>query len=105
MAMTFDPAQASAVDMILKDVAGAEPARMFGMPCYKVKGKMVVGLYETGVVVKVGKAKAADLIRAGKTESFEPMPGRVWKDWVLLTGDIDEYSELIKEAVEAAKKA
>jgi TfoX/Sxy family transcriptional regulator of competence genes len=105
MAMKFNPEHETAMNDIMQDIDGAVPAKMFGMPCYKVNGKMAVGVYENGIVLKVGEKKAKDMTSSGAAQPFEPMPGRPWKEWVLLTGDFDKHKKLFKEAVELAKQA
>lgn len=105
MASKYDEKQEQALNNIMKDVKGAEPARMFGLPVYKVNGKMTVGVQEKGVIVKVGQKKAQEMISSGDAQVVEPLPGRPWKEWVMLSGDINKHSKLIKDAVDQAKKA
>lgn len=105
MPAKYDPKHEEALNSIMKGIKGAEAARMFGLPCYKVNGKMTVGLQEKGIIVKVGKKKADDLISKGEASVVEPLPGRPWKEWVLLTGDFEKHKKLFKDAVEAAKKS
>ncbi len=105
MATKYDPKQEEALNSVMKDVKGAEPAKMFGLPVYKVNGKMTVGVQEKGVIVKVGAKKASDMIGKGEAQKVEPLPGRPWKEWVLLSGDVSKHAKLIKDAVDAAKKA
>src|SRR5262245_23312 len=95
----FDPAHERVLHDMLRDVPGATPGKMFGFPAYKVNGKLAVGLYETGIVAKVGPARAKELAGKAGVSAFEPMPGRTWKDWVLLTGNFDEHRPLFEEAV------
>jgi hypothetical protein len=105
MPSKYDPKHEAALNNIMSDIKGAEPARMFGLPVYKVNGKMTIGLQEKGIIVKVGQKKADDMISKGEAQKVEPLPGRPWKDWVLLTGDFDKHKKLFKDAVESAKKA
>jgi len=95
----FDPAHEKVLHDMLRDVPGATPGKMFGFPAYKVNGKLAVGLYETGIVAKVGPARVQALVGKPGISAFEPMPGRTWKDWVLLTGSFDQHRALFEEAV------
>ena len=104
MAMKFDPKHETMLNDLMQDLPGAVPGKMFGMPCYKVNGKMVAGLYETGIVVKVGAKKTQDMTASGSAQAFEPMPGRAWKEWVLLTGDFEKHKALFKDAVSMAEQ-
>jgi hypothetical protein len=76
------------------------PGSMFGFPGYKVNGKLAVGLYKTGIIAKVGPDRTQELIGKEGIELFEPMPGRAWKDWVLLTGNFDQHRSIFDEAVQ-----
>jgi TfoX/Sxy family transcriptional regulator of competence genes len=105
MAMKFSPEHEAAMHDLMQDVDGAVPGKMFGMPCYKVNGKMAVGVFENGIVLKVGEKQAQAMTKSGAAQPFEPMPGRPWKEWVLLTGDFDKHKKLFKDAVELAKQS
>ncbi|MDE0610647.1 MAG: hypothetical protein OXH77_12155 [Anaerolineaceae bacterium] len=72
---------------------------MFGSPCYKVKGKMALGVFGDGIVLKLGETRSRALIESGSAQSFEPMPGRAWREWVLLTGGFEAAGPLLAEAV------
>lgn len=55
--------------------------QMFGHPCAFVNGNMFFGTFHQTVVVRVGEKRATDLAK-GKMRIFEPMPGRLWKQYV-----------------------
>lgn len=95
----YKPEYEAALHRILEDVAAARPGKMFGFPAYKVNGKLAAGVYETGIVLKVGPERAKALAGQPGVSAFEPMPGRVWKDWVLMTGNFDQHRALFEEAV------
>lgn len=77
----------------------AQPGKMFGSPCYKVNGKMALGVFGDGIVLKLGESRSRTLIEAGAAQAFEPMPGRAWREWVLLTDDFESAGALLAEAV------
>lgn len=95
----FDAKQAAALERVMKDIPGAKAGKMFGMPGYKVNGKLAVGMFYDRVVVKVGAARAKLLIDGGAAQPFEPQEGRVWKDWVQVGGDLEQHRALLEEAV------
>ncbi|MBZ0299144.1 MAG: DUF1801 domain-containing protein [Anaerolineae bacterium] len=103
--MEFNSEHEAAMHDIMQHIPGAVPGKMFGMPCYKVNGKLAVGLFENGIVLKVGESKTNELIQSGSAEPFEPMAGRRWKEWVLLTGDFDQHRDLFELAVDVAQRA
>lgn len=99
MSDKYDPQHETILNHIMQDIPQANAGRMFGYPGYKVNGKLAAGLHEQGIIVKVGQKRASELIGQGKGAAFEPMVGRVWKDWVLLTADFENNKALFKEAV------
>jgi hypothetical protein len=100
----YNPDHEAAMNKLMENQTDARPGQMFGYPGYKVNGKLAVGLFENGIIVKVGADKAAKLIADGKASVFEPMPGRAWRDWVLLTDHFDASASLFKDAVALVKK-
>lgn len=96
----FNPEHEKVLHAMLKDVPAAKVSKMFGYPAYKVNGKLAVDLFDSGIVAKVGPKRTKELIGKPGIEVFEPMPGRAWKDWVLLTGSFDQNHDLFEEAVQ-----
>jgi hypothetical protein len=96
----FNPEHEKVLNQMLDGVPGAKPGKMFGYPAYKVNGKLAVGLFDTGIVAKVGPERVKELVGKAGIESFEPMQGRVWKDWVLLTDHFEQNRAIFEEAVQ-----
>lgn len=96
----YNPEHEAILHTMLKDVPGAKAGKMFGYPAYKVNGKLAVGLHGGGIVAKVGPKRSSELIGQAGIDIFEPMPGRAWKDWVLLTDHFEENRGLFEEAVQ-----
>ena len=99
MSDKYNPEHETILNKIMQDMPQANAGRMFGYPGYKVNGKLATGLHEQGIIVKVGQKRANEIIGQGTGAPFEPMAGRVWKDWVLLTGNFEKNKALFKEAV------
>ncbi len=95
----FDAEQSAALARVMENIPGAKSSKMFGMPAYKVKGKLAVAMFGSSVVFKVGAARTAELIGGGQAEPFAPQPNRVWKEWVRVDGDLTAYQALFEEAV------
>jgi hypothetical protein len=96
----FSPEHERILNQMLDKVPAAKAGKMFGMPAYKVKGKLAVGLTHTGIVAKVGAKRAQELIGKAGITTFEPMQGRVWKDWVLLNDHFEAHRAIFEEAVQ-----
>lgn len=88
----------------LKDVKGAQAGKMFGYPVYKANDTMAVSVVKSGIIARVGEQRAKELIGKGGVKAYEPQPGRVWKDWVLLTGDFDKHKDVFKQAIDNTAK-
>ena len=98
----ISPAAGLEADMhaLMSEMPETRPGTMFGCPVYKVNGKLALGFHpRQGVFLKLGHERARALLAAGSVQPFEPMPGRAWKEWVLLTGNLDAARPLLAEAV------
>ncbi|MCY4525002.1 MAG: hypothetical protein OXB89_00195 [Anaerolineaceae bacterium] len=93
-----NPEVAATMHALMADQA-AQPGKMFASPCYKVNGKMALAVFGDGIVLKPGAARSRALIEAGAAQSFEPMPGRAWREWALLTEGFESAGPLLAEAV------
>ncbi|RMG86959.1 MAG: hypothetical protein D6712_06545 [Chloroflexi bacterium] len=96
---SFNPANEAVLDGLMFDHKVAVPGKMFGIPGYKVNGKLAVGLFEEGFCLKLGRARVQEVLALEGVSAFEPSPGRVWRDWVLITGDPTPHKALFEEAV------
>jgi TfoX/Sxy family transcriptional regulator of competence genes len=96
----FKPEYESALHKNLKDVKGAQADKMFGYPVYKANDTMAVSVVAKGIIARVGEPRAKELIGKGGVSAYEAQPGRVWKDWVLLTGDFDKHKDVFRQAIE-----
>lgn len=95
----YDRQLAAALDQVMSAIPEAKAGKMFGMPAYKVGGKLAVGLFGDTVPIKVGAARAQELVGTSGVSTFEPQPGRVWRDWIALSGDPSRHRALLEEAV------
>jgi TfoX/Sxy family transcriptional regulator of competence genes len=68
-------AEASGVQVELKP--------MFGCPAYFTNGNMFAGVHQSSLMVRLPEAGRAEAVALGG-RPFEPMPGRVMKEYVVL---------------------
>lgn len=97
--MEYDQTTADALRTLMDGVPGAKASKMFGMPAYKVNGKLAVSVFENGIVAKLGAARAAAVVGRNGIEYFAPM-GRTWKDWIRVNSNYSQHSALFEEAVQ-----
>lgn len=95
-----DPKLEQIIDRMLADHPIAKAGSMFGYRGYKVNGKLAVGLFDNGIVMKLGKKRAAELVENADIHYFEPIEGRTWKEWILITANFDTYKPLCDEAID-----
>ena len=83
----WKPAPAKAVaafEMATSGLAGAEPRKMFGYSCIFARGNMFAGLHEAGMVLRLSEEQRAEFLRLNGAKQFEPMPGRVMREYVVV---------------------
>ena len=83
----WKPAPSEAVkafETATSGLAGAEPRKMFGYSCVFAKGNMFAGLHEAGMVLRLPDEERAEFLRLKGAEQFEPMPGRIMREYVVV---------------------
>ena len=77
----------------------------FGDNGEKVGGKLFALDVRGALVVKLPKARVDALVDAGKGTRFEPRPGRVMKEWLVVTAPKSAWPALKREAKAFVGKA
>jgi TfoX/Sxy family transcriptional regulator of competence genes len=75
---------AAAFEAATAGLPGAEPRKMFGYSCVFAKGHMFAGLHEEGMVLRLPDEQRAEFLRLKGAEQFEPMSGRVMREYVVV---------------------
>lgn len=57
---------------------------MFDYSCVFAKGNMFAGLHEAGMVLRLSEEQRSEFLRLKGAEPFEPMPGRVMREYVVV---------------------
>jgi len=68
----------------LSSIPDATQRKMFGYPAAFLGGHMFTGLYRDQWIVRLGPADREEATRTAGARPFEPMPGRVMKEYVVL---------------------
>jgi hypothetical protein len=84
--------------------AGAKGPRKFGSNGLKVKGKLFALFTQGTLVVKLPKARVAELVEAGVGEPFDPGHGRLMKEWLTVKSAKASWEDLAREAHAFVKK-
>ena len=79
---------------------------MFGYPCAFVNGNMFTGLHQDNMIVRLPEERREALKETGGASSFEPMKGRVMREYVALSaadiGTPDTLASRVSEAFDFA---
>lgn len=62
-----------------------EKRQMFGYPCAFLGGNMFFGLFEDSVFLRLSSEDREEIQRENLATPFEPMPGKVMKEYVRLS--------------------
>ncbi|GAB1421367.1 hypothetical protein MASR2M15_15270 [Anaerolineales bacterium] len=103
MPLKWDAKLEALLDEYFANHKGAEKGKMFGVPGYMVNGKLAVGLFEDSVLLKLGKERVDALLKESDFSAHTPN-GRNWKDWVLVTANQKNHTNLFEEAVKYVTK-
>lgn len=72
---------------IFNAVAPSPPAtlrKMFGYPAAFVNGNMFMGLFQEDMILRLPEAERAELLKIKDARIFEPMPGRLSREFVVV---------------------
>lgn len=99
---SYDEEIKEIIDDILLEIPDIEPGHVFGMPGYYINGKLFASVYESGLTLKLPKAKCSDLIeKIDGFDAFAPL-GNTMKEWVHLTKeDPTDFENEIKLMIES----
>jgi len=80
--------------------------RMMTSRALKVNGKIfALSGKNARFVVKLPKARVDELAQSGRGKNFEPGPGHVMKEWVVILDKNADWLELAREAYQFVKQA
>jgi TfoX/Sxy family transcriptional regulator of competence genes len=89
-----------AFETVTSGLPRAEPRKMFGYSCVFAKGKMFAGLHEAGMVLRLPDEQRAEFLRLKDAKQFEPMPGRVMREYVVVPKVLLNAPEQLRAWVE-----
>ncbi len=79
---------------------GVEPRKMFGYSCVFAKGNMFAGLHEAGMVLRLPEEQRTEFLQLKGVKHFEPMPGRVMREYVVVPNILLNAPEKLRAWVE-----
>jgi len=90
----------AAFETVTSNLPGAEPRKMFGYSCVFAKGNMFAGLHEVGMVLRLPDEQRAEFLQSSDAKLFEPMPGRVMREYVVVPKTLLNTPERLRAWVE-----
>jgi len=94
------PEAVVAFETATSGLPGVEPRKMFGYSCVFAKGQMFAGLHEAGMVLRLPDEQRAEFLRLKGAAQFEPMPGRVMREYVVVPKVLLNAPEQLRTWVE-----
>jgi TfoX/Sxy family transcriptional regulator of competence genes len=94
------PEAVAAFEAATSGLGGAEPRKMFGYSCVFAGGNMFAGLHEAGMVLRLPDEQRTEFLRLKGAEQFEPMPGRVMREYVVVPKVLLNAPDQLREWVE-----
>ncbi len=80
----------------------AEPRKVFGYPAAVVNGHMFAGLHQEDMILRLGEADRAQLLKCPGAKLFEPMPGRPMREYVVVPPAILKSATQLNDWIEKA---
>ena len=90
----------AAFEAATSGLSGVEPRKMFGYSCVFAKGNMFAGLHEVGIVLRLPEEQRTEFLRLKGAKQFEPMPGRVMREYVVVPNILLNAPEKLRAWVE-----
>lgn len=75
-------------EIVPDDDPRVERRKMFGYPCAFASDNMFIGLHQENMLMRLPQGDRERFLQQHKTEIFQPFPGRVMKEYVVVPHDL-----------------
>jgi TfoX/Sxy family transcriptional regulator of competence genes len=96
------PALVAWFDTLVEGLPAIERRKMFGYPAVFVDGKLVGGLYQDRMVLKLPAAAREELFALNGATPFEPRPGQRMGEFVLISASWMQQTEKLRPWLDQA---
>lgn len=76
---------------------GVDRRKMFGYPCAFKNGNMFMGLHQENIFLRLSKEDREAFLELDQAAQFEPMPGRIIREYVVVPDRILKNVEKLEE--------
>lgn len=104
-ASKWKPAPAEVVarfNDVVASIPDIQARKMFGYPAAFVNGNMVGGLFQESMMLRLAPADRATIEKDFGAKPFEPMPGRVMREYVTVPATILDSKPRLRTWIEKA---
>lgn len=101
--MAFDESLAGAIRDALADKLNIEEKKMFGGVGFLLNGNMLVGVWKTSLIVRLGSDAYEDALRERHVKEFD-ITGRPMKGWVMVESEGVAEDDSLKNWIERANR-
>jgi len=84
----------------LEEYPSGELRKMFGYPCSFVNNNMFTGLHEDNWIVRLREEDREEMMKKHGAKPFEPMKGRIMREYLALPKEIQEDQDLLSTWLE-----
>ncbi len=85
---------------VMERFKDANPRKMFGYPSCFVQDRMCTGLHQENWIIRLREEDRLEIFMEHQTTPFEPMKGRIMKEYVILPEEILADEKLLLSWIE-----
>ena len=96
------PALIARFEALVPSDARVERRQMFGYPAAFLAGHLFMSLFEERLLLRLGERDRTALLALPGARTFEPMPGRAMREYVMVPGALVADDEALEEWIACA---
>jgi TfoX/Sxy family transcriptional regulator of competence genes len=83
-------------EIVPDDDPRVERRKMFGYPCAFASDNMFIGLHQENMLMRLPEGDRERFLEQYKTEIFQPFPGRIMKEYVVVPHELVRDPEALE---------
>lgn len=105
--MTWEKADSELIRLLEKSLAeySCERKYMFGSPTFFINNNMFAGVHQRTIILRLSELDRSEILATHtQAKPFEPMPGRVMREYIALSGALCKDEAVLQGWLERAYK-
>ena len=105
--MVWEKADRELIGLLEKSLAEYDCDRkfMFGSPTFFINNNMFAGVHQRTIILRLSESDRNEILAAhAQAKPFEPMPGRLMKEYIALPEVLGKNEVILREWLERAYK-